>query len=157
MSKSVFISFKKYITCTVPLLCLAQHKVGKMAHIYIQCSIHINQRNAARVRKDLPEVSWSLLVSTLEIRLLLFLKSVSSHAAYAAWLRLLWEYLPHEKWQMRASLVAQWLRVCLPIQGTRIRALVWEDPTCRGATGPVSHNYWAWASGACAPQQERPR
>ena len=41
----------------------------------------------------------------------------------------------------RASLVAQWLRVCLPMQGTRVRALVWEDPTCRGATGPVSHNY----------------
>ena len=40
-----------------------------------------------------------------------------------------------------ASLVAQWLRVCLPMQGTRVRALVWEDPTCRGATGPVSHNY----------------
>ena len=40
-----------------------------------------------------------------------------------------------------ASLVAQWLRVCLPVQGTRVRALVWEDPTCRGATGPVSHNY----------------
>ena len=41
-----------------------------------------------------------------------------------------------------ASLVAQWLRICLPImQGTRVRALVWEDPTCRGATGPVSHNY----------------
>ena len=56
-----------------------------------------------------------------------------------------------------ASLVAQWLRVCLPMQGTRVRALVWEDPTCRGATRPVSHNYWACASGACAPQQERPR
>ena len=40
-----------------------------------------------------------------------------------------------------ASLVAQWLRVCLPMQGTRVRALVWEDPTCRGATKPVSHNY----------------
>ena len=40
-----------------------------------------------------------------------------------------------------ASLVAQWLRVCLPMQGTRVRALVWEDPTCRGATRPVSHNY----------------
>ena len=40
-----------------------------------------------------------------------------------------------------ASLVAQWLRVFLPVQGTRVRALVWEDPTCRGATGPVSHNY----------------
>ena len=56
-----------------------------------------------------------------------------------------------------ASLVAQWLRVCLPMQGTRVRALVWEDPTCRGATRPVSHNYRACASGACAPQQERPR
>ena len=56
-----------------------------------------------------------------------------------------------------ASLVAQWLRVCLLMQGTRVRALVWEDPTCQGAAGPVSHNYWACASGACAPQQERPR
>ena len=43
------------------------------------------------------------------------------------------------KW--RASLVAQWLRICLPMQGTRAQALVWEDPTCRGATGPMSHNY----------------
>ena len=41
----------------------------------------------------------------------------------------------------RASLVAQWLRICLLMQGTRVRALVWEDPTCRGAAGPVSHNY----------------
>ena len=62
-----------------------------------------------------------------------------------------------QKGLSRASLVAQWLRICLPIQGTRVRAKVWEDPTCRGATRPVSHNYWACASGACAPQQERPR
>ena len=40
-----------------------------------------------------------------------------------------------------ASLVAQWLRICLPMRGTRVRALVWEDPTCRGATRPVSHHY----------------
>ena len=46
-----------------------------------------------------------------------------------------------QKEQDRASLVAQWLRVCLPMQGTRVRALVWEDPTCRGATKPVCHNY----------------
>ena len=58
---------------------------------------------------------------------------------------------------LRASLVAQWLRICLLMQGIRVRALVWEDPTCRGATRPVSHNYLACASGACAPQQERPR
>ena len=40
-----------------------------------------------------------------------------------------------------ASLVVQWLRICLPSQGTRVRALVWEDPTCRGATKPVRHDY----------------
>ena len=56
-----------------------------------------------------------------------------------------------------ASLVAQRLRICLPMQGTRVRALVREDPTCHGATRPVSHNYLACASGACAPQQDRPR
>ena len=39
------------------------------------------------------------------------------------------------------SLVAQWLRICLPVQGTWVRSLVREDPTCRGATKPVCHNY----------------
>ena len=60
-----------------------------------------------------------------------------------------------QKWMGGASLVAQWLRICLPMQGTQVRALVWEDPTCRGATGPVGHNYWASASGACAPESLR--
>ena len=55
-------------------------------------------------------------------------------------------YKLHFKWMifkiiLGASLVAQWLRICLPVQGTWVRALVWEDPTCRGATRPVSHNY----------------
>ena len=63
----------------------------------------------------------------------------------------------HQMLSLRASLVVQWLRICLPMQGTRVRALVWEDPTCCVATRPVSHNYWACASGACALQQERPR
>ena len=36
--------------------------------------------------------------------------------------------------RLGASLVAQWLRIRLPMQGTRGRALVREDPTCRGAT-----------------------
>ena len=40
-----------------------------------------------------------------------------------------------------ASLVAQWLRIRLPLQGTQVRALVQEDPTCRGATKPVRHIY----------------
>ena len=41
----------------------------------------------------------------------------------------------------RASLVAQWLRIRLPMQGTRVHAPVREDPTCHGATRPMSHNY----------------
>ena len=40
-----------------------------------------------------------------------------------------------------ASVVAQWLRICLSVQGTRVQALVREDPTCHGATKPASHNY----------------
>ena len=39
------------------------------------------------------------------------------------------------------SLVAQWLRIHLPMQGTWVRALVWEDPRYCGATKPVCHNY----------------
>ena len=37
------------------------------------------------------------------------------------------------------------------MQGTRVRALVWEDPTCCGATEPVRHNYQA-----CIPQLLKP-
>ena len=66
------------------------------------------------------------------------------------------------------SLVVQWLRICLPMQGTWVWALVREDPTCHGATKPVrcnywactleptSHNYWARTPRARAPQQEKP-
>ena len=38
-------------------------------------------------------------------------------------------------------LVAQWLRIRLPVQGTRVQTLVLEDPTCCGATKLVCHNY----------------
>ena len=44
-----------------------------------------------------------------------------------------------------ASLAVQWLGVCLPVQGARVRALVQEDPAWHGAAGPVRHNYWACA------------
>ena len=39
------------------------------------------------------------------------------------------------------SLVAQWLRIRPPMQGTWDQSLAWEDPTCCGATKPVHHNY----------------
>ena len=41
----------------------------------------------------------------------------------------------------RTSLVAQWLRIHLPMQGTRVQALVREDPTHHRATKPMRHNY----------------
>ena len=39
-----------------------------------------------------------------------------------------------------ASLVAQWLGVRLPMQGTGVQALVREVPTRCGAMKPVRHN-----------------
>ena len=65
--------------------------------------------------------------------------------------------------------MAQWLRIRLPMQGTRVQALVREDPTCRGATKPMRHNRLepqllslrattteARMPRAHAPQQEKP-
>ena len=49
------------------------------------------------------------------------------------------------KEEEQASLMVPWLRIHLPMQGTRVQALVQEDPTCRGAAKPVRHNYWACA------------
>ena len=46
-----------------------------------------------------------------------------------------------KKAYLGASLVAQWLRIRLPMQGTRVPSLVREDPTCRGAAKSVRHNY----------------
>ena len=43
------------------------------------------------------------------------------------------------------SLVAQWLRIRLPMQGICVRSLVREDPTWCAATKTVHHNYWACA------------
>ena len=54
-----------------------------------------------------------------------------------------WRFLI--KLKIGTSLVAQWLRIHLPMQGTRVRALVQEDTTCHGAAKLVHHNYWACA------------
>ena len=58
------------------------------------------------------------------------------------------------------------------MQETGVPSPIREDPTCRAATKPESHNYWDWepqlpspwaatlearAPGACVPQQEKPR
>ena len=43
----------------------------------------------------------------------------------------------------RTSLVVQWIRIRLPMQGTWILSLVQEDSTCHGGAKLVCHNYWA--------------
>ena len=50
-----------------------------------------------------------------------------------------------ENRDLETSLVVQWLRIRLPMQGTWVRALFQEDPTCHGAIKPMHHNYWACA------------
>ena len=83
-------------------------------------------------------------------------------------------HYPHIKKQFsRTSLVAQWLRIRLPVQGTRVRALVREDTTCRGAhvpqlqtlrsrdcepqlLSPRATTTEAHVPRACAPKQEKP-
>ena len=85
------------------------------------------------------------------------LRSVSSDGPY-------WGYR-----KARASLVVQWLRICLPVQGKQVPPLIWEESTCLGAAHPVqlcnspcapqllSLCPPAWVPRACAPQQEKPR
>ena len=46
-----------------------------------------------------------------------------------------------KKKKKRSSLVVQWLRIRLPMQGTQVGSLIREDPTCHGAAKTVSMNY----------------
>ena len=39
------------------------------------------------------------------------------------------------------SLVAQWIRIRLLMQGTQVQSLVWKDFTCRGTSKPMCPNY----------------
>ena len=56
---------------------------------------------------------------------------------------------PSQEYKKRTSLVAEWKRIHLPMQGTWVQSLVWEDSTHPGATETLCHNY-----GACALEPE---
>ena len=45
--------------------------------------------------------------------------------------------------QFRTAQGLQWMGIRLPTQQTRVRLLVWRDPTCYGATQLVHHSYWS--------------
>ena len=51
------------------------------------------------------------------------------------------EKLPLEKAIRAFSLVVQWLRIHLPMQGMQAPSLVREDSTGPKATKPVGHDY----------------
>ena len=54
-----------------------------------------------------------------------------------------WNLTEGKNKKVWASLVVQWLRICLAMQGIWVWSLVWEDPTCQGANKPRCHSYWA--------------
>ena len=63
---------------------------------------------------------------------------------------------------MRAALMAQWIRTCLPVQGTQVCSLIGEDPTRPGAQllkpvhlEPPLHSTRTTATGVPSPQHER--
>ena len=45
----------------------------------------------------------------------------------------------------RTAMVVQWLRICLPMQGTLVQSLVSEEFMCRRATESKHPNSWACA------------
>ena len=45
------------------------------------------------------------------------------------------------KSQIRASLVAEWVRIHMPMKGTWVQSLIWEDSTSYRATKPVGHSH----------------
>ena len=57
---------------------------------------------------------------------------------------------------MGTSLVVQWLRICMLVQGTRVGSQLQEDSTGPGTTEPVHHNYRSLCSRAHALKQEKP-
>ena len=56
---------------------------------------------------------------------------------------------------LRTSLVVQWLRIHLPIQGTQVQSPVWEDSTCHRAT-KTEPQLLSWRARAHTPRQENP-
>ena len=55
----------------------------------------------------------------------------------------------------RISVVAWWLRILLPMQGTQVPSLGQEDPMCHRAAKPVHPATDAQSPTAHAPQQEK--
>ena len=62
----------------------------------------------------------------------------------------------HQSCTFKTSLVVQWIRIHLPLQGTWVQSLVREDSACHRRLKPTHHNDWAWAPKACALRKRSP-
>ena len=88
-------------------------------------------------------------------------KEMATHSSILAW-EISWTEEPGGLHSMRSQRIRhdlatkqqQWIRICLPMQGSPVQFLIQEYPTSRGATKPVRHNYWALAPRARALQQK---
>ena len=64
-----------------------------------------------------------------------------------------WQYCFCSKCEVyQTSVVVEWLRIHMPVLGTRVQSLVRRASTFLGAIKLVCHNCWA-----CALQQEGPQ
>ena len=78
------------------------------------------------------KINWTKYLS--QERKITYLKVQSSDQGKKVWLK---------KHDIQTCLVAQWIRICLPVHSTWVWCLVWEDPTFSGAAKPLCHRYWA--------------
>lgn len=77
--------------------------------------------------------------------------------------KVLLEWIQERAGRLGTSLAVQWIKICLPMQGTRVGSLVREDSTCQGATKPRATTTepecctcWSLDTRVCAPQWEKP-
>ena len=116
---------------------------GPAGHIYLHDLIAYNSLITNRTLRSLQ------LVAVIQIGIVYFSQSRLLSIQISRWPR---------RWHtcyfanMRAFLVAWWIRILLPTQGTWVQSLVQEDSACWGATKPANLNYWAHTIRALEPQ-----
>ena len=54
-------------------------------------------------------------------------------------------FIPLMEFYFKKPMLAQWYKIRLSMQETRVQFLIWEDFTCHGATKPVCHSHSACA------------